>query len=225
MLKQLQVLRDARLHLMHLIPSVCAADQSCNGAVTWSWMLCVDPHDDGCTCRPLMRTSCGLPALPHNCRHSAKRPPHCSTSQPSFCSTSQPAAQLLAKGEAARKLLGCIPDGSVHSDFTWTKMANRNCFRRQHNSSPSPSSDGGWLPIPKPLLVPWQVSWEESTVKSFWVRPTVVTVVDSQGKMVPDRVRVSWGRLENFKCVDYFQIEYYEKDDRVCRISATSTQN
>ena len=62
-------------------------------------------------------------------------------------------------------------------------------------------------------------------------RPTVVTVVDSQGKMVPDRVRVSspgisvsfsfawlqvsWGRLENFKCVDYFQIEYYEKDDRV----------
>ena len=55
----------------------------------------------------------------------------------------------------------------------------------------------------------------------FWThcvfaRPTVVTVVDSQGKMVPDRVRVSWGRLENFKCVDYFQIEYYEKDDRVC---------
>ena len=55
-------------------------------------------------------------------------------------------------------------------------------------------------------------------------RPTVVTVVDSQGKMVPDRVRVSWGRLENFKCVDYFQIEYYEKDDRVCMISATSIQ-
>ena len=53
----------------------------------------------------------------------------------------------------------------------------------------------------------------------FCIRPTVVTVVDSQGKMVPDRVRVSWGRLENFKCVDYFQIEYYEKDDRVCMIS------
>ena len=52
----------------------------------------------------------------------------------------------------------------------------------------------------------------------------MVTVVDSQGKMVPDRVRVSWGRLENFKCVDYFQIEYYEKDDRVCRISATLIQ-
>ena len=55
-------------------------------------------------------------------------------------------------------------------------------------------------------------------------RPTVVTVVDSQGKMVPDRVRVSWGRLENFKCVDYFQIEYYEKDDRVCTTPAKSTQ-
>ena len=26
-------------------------------------------------------------------------------------------------------------------------------------------------------------------------RPTVVTVVDSQGKMVPDRVRVSWLRF------------------------------
>ena len=56
-------------------------------------------------------------------------------------------------------------------------------------------------------------------------RPTVVTVVDSQGKMVPDRVRVSWGRLENFKCVDYFQIEYYEKDDRVGDISVKSTQD
>ena len=52
----------------------------------------------------------------------------------------------------------------------------------------------------------------------------MVTVVDSQGKMVPDRVRVSWGRLENFKCVDYFQIEYYEKDDRVCTTPAKSTQ-
>ena len=28
-------------------------------------------------------------------------------------------------------------------------------------------------------------------------------------------MQVSWGRLENFKCVDYFQIEYYEKDDMV----------
>eukprot|EP00092_Neocalanus_flemingeri_P020693 GFUD01022424.1.p1 GENE.GFUD01022424.1~~GFUD01022424.1.p1 ORF type:complete len:368 (-),score=96.64 GFUD01022424.1:15-1118(-) len=50
----------------------------------------------------------------------------------------------------------------------------------------------------------------------FWFldRPSVVTVVDSEGEMVADRVRVSWGRLENFKCVDYFQIEYYEQEDK-----------
>ena len=24
------------------------------------------------------------------------------------------------------------------------------------------------------------------------------------------RVRISWGRVKNFKCVDYFQVEYYE---------------
>ena len=34
------------------------------------------------------------------------------------------------------------------------------------------------------------------------------------GILVPDRVRVSWGRVENFKCVDYFQIEYYQTQDR-----------
>ena len=28
-------------------------------------------------------------------------------------------------------------------------------------------------------------------------------------------MRVNWGRLENSKCVDYFQIEYYEKGDPV----------
>ena len=25
---------------------------------------------------------------------------------------------------------------------------------------------------------------------------------------------MSWGRVENFKCVDYFQIEYYQTQDR-----------
>ena len=24
---------------------------------------------------------------------------------------------------------------------------------------------------------------------------------------------MSWGQVENFKCVDYFQIEYYEQSD------------
>ena len=32
------------------------------------------------------------------------------------------------------------------------------------------------------------------------------------------RVRVSWGRLENFKCVDYFQIEYYEKSNMAATV-------
>ena len=57
----------------------------------------------------------------------------------------------------------------------------------------------------------------------FVERPSVVTVVDSSGQMVADRsipnifcvnknfvmlyrVRVSWGRVQNFKCVDYFQV-------------------
>jgi len=47
----------------------------------------------------------------------------------------------------------------------------------------------------------------------FVDRPSALTVVDSSGSMVADRVRVSWGDMENFKCVDYFQIEYYEKSD------------
>ena len=71
----------------------------------------------------------------------------------------------------------------------------------------------------------------------FIDRPSVVTVVDSSGQMVADRseriirdvnmmtmkkrtynvsycrVRVSWGRVQNFKCVDYFQIEYYTEED------------
>ena len=25
------------------------------------------------------------------------------------------------------------------------------------------------------------------------------------------RVRISWGRVKNFKCVDYFQVEYFEQ--------------
>jgi len=47
----------------------------------------------------------------------------------------------------------------------------------------------------------------------FVDRPSVLTVVDSDGEMVADRVRVSWGQVENFKCVDYFQIEYYQQED------------
>ena len=38
-------------------------------------------------------------------------------------------------------------------------------------------------------------------------------VVDKNGKVAPDRVRVTWGKVDNFKCVDFFQIEYFEQQD------------
>ena len=41
----------------------------------------------------------------------------------------------------------------------------------------------------------------------------MVTVVDSSGQMVADRVRVTWGRVQNFKCVDYYQIEYWNEEE------------
>ena len=53
----------------------------------------------------------------------------------------------------------------------------------------------------------------------------MVTVVDSQGKMVPDRVRVSWGRLENFKCVDYFQVEYFQRKNPAGTVQMTPRIN
>ena len=43
--------------------------------------------------------------------------------------------------------------------------------------------------------------------------PSVVTVVDSTGQMVADRVRVTWDRVQNFKCVDYYQIEYWNEEE------------
>ena len=48
---------------------------------------------------------------------------------------------------------------------------------------------------------------------SFLDLPAVTTVVDKAGKVAPDRVRVTWGKVDNFKCVDFFQIEYYEQHD------------
>ena len=38
-------------------------------------------------------------------------------------------------------------------------------------------------------------------------------VVDKTGKVAADRVRVTWGKVDNFKCVDFFQIEYFEQHD------------
>ena len=42
----------------------------------------------------------------------------------------------------------------------------------------------------------------------FWFvdKPMVASVFDENGEMVPNKVRVMWNRMENFKCVDYFQV-------------------
>ena len=44
----------------------------------------------------------------------------------------------------------------------------------------------------------------------FWFveKPMVVPVMDDQGESLPNKVRIMWGRMENFKCVDYFQVHY-----------------
>ena len=54
----------------------------------------------------------------------------------------------------------------------------------------------------------------------FWFvdRPKVEAVSGSSvnstsgGGFLP-RVRLMWGRIENFKCVDYFQVEYFQMKD------------
>ena len=49
----------------------------------------------------------------------------------------------------------------------------------------------------------------------FWFidRPTADHVYDENGDMVPNKIRVIWGRMQNFQCVDYFQIEYFSSLD------------
>ena len=44
----------------------------------------------------------------------------------------------------------------------------------------------------------------------FWFveKPAVASVFDENGEMVANKVRVIWGRMENFKCVDYFQVSF-----------------
>lgn len=47
----------------------------------------------------------------------------------------------------------------------------------------------------------------------FWFldTPSVVKIMDENGEMIPNQARVSWGLLKNFQCVDYFQVEYFDK--------------
>ena len=52
----------------------------------------------------------------------------------------------------------------------------------------------------------------------FYDKPVVVNVFDENGEMVANKMRVMWGRLENFRCVDYFQVRIlilYVNQDQV----------
>ena len=48
----------------------------------------------------------------------------------------------------------------------------------------------------------------------FWFvdRPRVEAVTVVAEGFLP-RVRLMWGRIENFKCVDYFYVEYFQRRD------------
>ena len=43
----------------------------------------------------------------------------------------------------------------------------------------------------------------------FWFlgRPTVENLLDEEGRIMSNKVRVKWGALHNFKCVDYFLVK------------------
>ena len=44
----------------------------------------------------------------------------------------------------------------------------------------------------------------------FWFmsEPSVESLYDEQGNMLSNKVKVKWGAMHNFKCVDYFQESY-----------------
>ena len=44
----------------------------------------------------------------------------------------------------------------------------------------------------------------------FYDKPVVVNVYADE-EIIANKVRVMWGRMENFKCVDYFQVEYFQR--------------
>ncbi len=61
----------------------------------------------------------------------------------------------------------------------------------------------------------------------FWFveKPIVVPVRDAAGEMVPNRIRLMWGRMENFKCVDYFQVEYFQRRNPMGTVQMTPRIN
>ena len=98
-----------------------------------------------------------------------------------------------------------------------------------------PGDAGGRrVPLPEPLLVRREAhrrasqgrECKECFADSYCITGSKCSTQDPANPEVnlPNKIRLMWGRMENFKCVDYFQIEYYEKDDRVGDISVKSTQ-
>merc|ERR1711936_662189 len=63
-----------------------------------------------------------------------------------------------------------------------------------------------WLPFGSPICYDQSPFW-------FLTRPVVENLYDDAGRMLSDKARVRWGALHNFKCVDYFQVEYRQRDD------------
>ena len=61
----------------------------------------------------------------------------------------------------------------------------------------------------------------------FWFveKPIVVAVTDEMGETVPNKIRVMWGRMENFKCVDYFQVEYFQRQNPAGTLLRTARIN
>ena len=74
-----------------------------------------------------------------------------------------------------------------------------------------------WLSFPEPFLLCWPAKcchcggqWWGDGCRQVWWETSWLSLWTWRWCY---RVRVSWGQVENFKCVDYFQIEYYEQSD------------
>lgn len=42
---------------------------------------------------------------------------------------------------------------------------------------------------------------------------------------LPNKIRLMWGRMENFKCVDYFRVEYFQRKNPAGTVQMTPRIN
>lgn len=63
------------------------------------------------------------------------------------------------------------------------------------------------------LLLPHHVAPICYDQSPFWFvsQPSVEPLYDPEGNMLSNKLRVKWGAMHNFKCIDYFQVEYFQK--------------